>query len=388
MNADGSNQVRLTTSPQADFNPCWSPDGSKIIWVRALDSQNGGLFIMNSDGSSQQLLISPLRYLGHPTWSPDGTMILLDYDFNSDGWSDLGYYNLAENHVYVLRQGSYLVDYISGDWRRPTQDAILYTKIRYVVYDNTLYIEYASIGSARFPDMYGGEDGDLDFYPDTAVQDVLPPVTQVSPMPRYTKINTENYRLTGYDPGVSLFDRVYRCQRASDVSRLGLRYRLLITWITDTIDFIIIKIWGDVGKTYYFASRGLDQAANLEQIPSGLRRCISPLFIKTDLYGKVIDNRGYPVPFASVTTTPVIDDQVDADRYGRFHRYVPADSVAPSISKTGFADFNTFTTADLSSVQSHAWALPPLDDVIINGGFDQDTAPWVISFREQFKAIT
>lgn len=377
MNADGSNQVRLTTSPSADFNPCWSPDGSKIIWVRALDSQNGGLFIMNSDGSSQQLLISPLRYLGHPTWSPDGTMILLDYDFNSDGWSDLGYYNLAENHVYVLRQGSYLIDYISGDWTRQPQDAILYTKIWYVVYDNTLYIEYASIGSVRFPDMYGGEDGDLDFYPDTAVQDVLPPVTQVSPMPRYTKINTENYRLTGYDPGVSLFDRVYRCRRTSD--EVDWDCESSINYLdTDTIDFLN-QNWGDVGKTYYFASRGMDQAANLEQIPSGSGDA-STTFYQEDLYGKVIDNRGYPVPFASVTTTPVIDDQVDADPYGRFHRYVPAGYVAPSISKAGFADFGTFTSASLSNIQNHTWALPPLDDVIVNGGFDQNTASWILSF--------
>lgn len=71
MNADGSNQTRLTTDPLEDTDPTWSPDGSKI----AFTSKRGGgynIYVMNSDGSNQVQITSD----GYaPSWSPDGTKI-------------------------------------------------------------------------------------------------------------------------------------------------------------------------------------------------------------------------------------------------------------------------------------------------------------------------
>ena len=32
MNADGSDQIRLTTSPGIDRAPRWSPDGKRIVF--------------------------------------------------------------------------------------------------------------------------------------------------------------------------------------------------------------------------------------------------------------------------------------------------------------------------------------------------------------------
>ena len=69
MNADGSNQTRLTNNSEGDFRPAWSPDGSKI----AFDSQretNGPvqIYIMDADGSNQTRLTNNTADDHAPDW--------------------------------------------------------------------------------------------------------------------------------------------------------------------------------------------------------------------------------------------------------------------------------------------------------------------------------
>jgi WD40-like Beta Propeller Repeat len=51
MDADGSDQTRLTTSAFGDGDPVWAPDGTKILFTRQLGRND--LFVMNADGSNQ-----------------------------------------------------------------------------------------------------------------------------------------------------------------------------------------------------------------------------------------------------------------------------------------------------------------------------------------------
>jgi Tol biopolymer transport system component len=53
MNADGSNQVRLTLNPAQDSSPVWSPDGSKIVFStdRQNPSNGSAIYVMNADGT-------------------------------------------------------------------------------------------------------------------------------------------------------------------------------------------------------------------------------------------------------------------------------------------------------------------------------------------------
>lgn len=78
-NADGSNVNRLTNDPAWDKQPVWSPDGTKIAFVKNFlnnlnDYGGNNIYVMNADGSN----VVQLTFSGdaeYPAWSPDGTKI-------------------------------------------------------------------------------------------------------------------------------------------------------------------------------------------------------------------------------------------------------------------------------------------------------------------------
>ena len=79
MDADGTNQKRLTRDGWDDRRPVWSPDGSKIAFC-VLGDANSFIVVMNSDGSDRKRLSEEARdeVRGgnvYPAWSPDGSKI-------------------------------------------------------------------------------------------------------------------------------------------------------------------------------------------------------------------------------------------------------------------------------------------------------------------------
>lgn len=74
MNADGSEQTRLTTSDADDFAPAWSPDGQRIAFMAFRDG-NPEIYAMNADGSNQTRLTFDNAVEGFPSWSPDSQQI-------------------------------------------------------------------------------------------------------------------------------------------------------------------------------------------------------------------------------------------------------------------------------------------------------------------------
>src|SRR6185503_4232704 len=86
MNADGTNQnpVLTTTTPNADDDAAWSPDGSKIAFKRIVNFAHQ-IIVVKLDGSGDSVITNdPGSSQREPAWSPDGTKIAFRSD-KSDG---------------------------------------------------------------------------------------------------------------------------------------------------------------------------------------------------------------------------------------------------------------------------------------------------------------
>jgi TolB protein len=51
MNADGSEQKRLTDNEVDDYGLAWSPDGLKLAFYRAGDNVGQHIYVMNANGT-------------------------------------------------------------------------------------------------------------------------------------------------------------------------------------------------------------------------------------------------------------------------------------------------------------------------------------------------
>lgn len=84
MNADGSNVSPLLPADTFnDYDGAWSPDGERIVFAsdRALGRE---LFIVDENGTNLRQITDDGRLVGDPTWSPDGTEIL-HWELGNDG---------------------------------------------------------------------------------------------------------------------------------------------------------------------------------------------------------------------------------------------------------------------------------------------------------------
>jgi TolB protein len=77
MAPDGKNEKNLTNSPGNDYAPVWSPDGSKIAYISA-GSDLDSLIVTDTEGTNKKI-IAKEKYLSDLSWSPDSKMIAFSF---------------------------------------------------------------------------------------------------------------------------------------------------------------------------------------------------------------------------------------------------------------------------------------------------------------------
>ncbi|HKO18643.1 MAG TPA: PKD domain-containing protein, partial [Acidobacteriaceae bacterium] len=89
MNADGTNQTRLTTAAGDNSSPAWSPDGSKVLFQSLRDGQYYQLYAMNADGSGPVNLSNSTGSDRQPSWSPNGAKITFASERDHAGYASI-----------------------------------------------------------------------------------------------------------------------------------------------------------------------------------------------------------------------------------------------------------------------------------------------------------
>lgn len=129
--ADGQNEQSMLTSPRPIISPSWGPDGVRIAYVSFEDRRQSAIYIQDRQRGSRQKVLSQEGINGAPSWSPDGTRlaVVLSYEGNPE--------------VYIL-------DLVSGERRRLTQNSAIDTEPVWLDNNNLVFTSDRSGG----PQLY------------------------------------------------------------------------------------------------------------------------------------------------------------------------------------------------------------------------------------------
>ena len=104
MNADGTNQMRLTFDPAEDVFADWSPDSTQLTFRSTRDAGNQDVYKMDASGANQVRLTTHPAPDETPRWSPDGAKIIFVsvrdgntevYTMDPDGSNKINLTNIA-----------------------------------------------------------------------------------------------------------------------------------------------------------------------------------------------------------------------------------------------------------------------------------------------------
>ena len=155
---DGTTR-RLTRNTLFDGFPRWSPDRTKIVFVRARGSDSD-LYVMNADGTAVRRIAGSARRANdlYPAWSPDGRLIA----FASN--------RAGENEIFVMRADGTGVRRITrtARWVDDTQPTFTPDGKALVIVSNRVAFSNYELFRIRLADgrvlkrlTFWGEGGDL-----------------------------------------------------------------------------------------------------------------------------------------------------------------------------------------------------------------------------------
>ena len=85
MNADGTDVVQITDTPEAEIHPYWSPDSKSIIYNRHVaDQRLYAIWITDAKGARHQELLRDDQLNSYARISPDGEWIVFDKWWDND----------------------------------------------------------------------------------------------------------------------------------------------------------------------------------------------------------------------------------------------------------------------------------------------------------------
>lgn len=360
MNANGSGQTRLTVDAGFDGYPAWSPDGSKI----AFSSNRSGqvyIHVMNTDGSGVTQLSNQI-YSYNPVWSPDGSRIAYDADLDNDGWQELWVMDANGANQQMKYDPYGQTDAWAHSWS-PDGRYIAYTLIRFTQYQGVWYWVDAFLEAFDISDLWNVRLGNigLDWNPDWQTTDNVPPVSAVQLLPEISQVPEFAVTWSGTDDnsGLTYYDVQYR---------LG-HNGVWQNWQTN-VQNTSAHYTATPGATVFFRSRAHDASANVEAWPSTPDTGTS--FYSWALWGRLTDNRGAPLQnvLPTITPDPFINTATNKD--GDYRSLLMASGAHTlDVIRTGYGDV---TTSTLNQAVVSQLYLPPVNNQIVNGNFEESPA--------------
>jgi eukaryotic-like serine/threonine-protein kinase len=143
INADGTGLVALTDMQGGACQPSWSPDGSQLVFISPCRARSefydsvyyrdSSLYLINADGTDLRPLTSVPGSDFEPAWSPDGTRIA--FTSQRDGRREVYVISVESRAVIRLTtsSGGGLEGSSQPAWS-PTGDKIAYTVKRFAAY--------------------------------------------------------------------------------------------------------------------------------------------------------------------------------------------------------------------------------------------------------------
>jgi Tol biopolymer transport system component len=104
MNADGSQERRLTNNDDTDYGAAFSPNGKRIAFYSDRDG-NGEIYLMRADGTKEHNVSKNDAQDNEPFFTPSGKRIVFQSDRGDGEDDDIFSMRLDGTHVHPLTKG-------------------------------------------------------------------------------------------------------------------------------------------------------------------------------------------------------------------------------------------------------------------------------------------